>query len=282
MKLAARILLLLLGLMAASMPASGQEQAVPQRVPVGGGQHVDIWAPEPARQTGFLAVARKAPVILYVHGGGWIKGESTKVYDLPGYAASRGYLLVSASYRPVPRTSIDGQVADVVRAINWTRANIAKHGGDPRRIVIMGHSAGAHLVSLVAAQKKAGQIRGVVANDVQAYDLVAYNAMRGGMAIEYQRAFGANPANWIKWSPVTYLKRGSGYPPFLVMYSRSDRPRRAQLSIAFGRELQKRGTRVTFFDGARYTHGSIATSIGKSAEVTGALDRFLTGAFGRM
>ncbi|MCB1384344.1 MAG: alpha/beta hydrolase [Nitratireductor sp.] len=248
-------------------------------VPVGGGQHVDIYVPDSAKPRGLFQIRQKAPILLYVHGGGWVKGDTKRIYSLPAYANARGYMLVSVSYRPVPKTNIDGQVDDVVRAINWTRANIARYGGDPKRIVIMGHSAGAHLVSMVGVKKLAGPLRGIVANDVQAYDMVAYASIRGGIDGVYLSAFGQDPDNWVRWSPVTYARQSSGFPPFLVMYSNSHRPRRAIVSVAFAKELRRRGTRVTLFNGAHYTHGSIARTIGSSPEVTRALDSFLKTAF---
>ncbi|MGB7285450.1 MAG: alpha/beta hydrolase [Salaquimonas sp.] len=244
-------------------------------IPVGGGQTVDIHIPDAAKPKGLFRIRQKVPVLLYVHGGGWVKGNTTRVYNLPSYTNSRGYMLVSVSYRPVPRTNIDGQINDVERAINWTRNNIAKYGGNPKKIVIMGHSAGAHLVSMIGAQKKGGPLKGIIANDVQAYDMVAYASIRGGIDGVYLSAFGSNPDDWIRWSPVTYVRRNSGFAPFLVMYSNSHRPRRAIVSVAFAKELKRRGARVTLFNGQRYSHGSIATQIGKSPEVTGALDRFL-------
>ena len=262
-------------------PAEQSEPSGPLTFPVGAGLKIDLHIPDAPKKSGLFAFSRPSrfPVIVYVHGGGWIKGERSKVYNLPAYARSRGYILASVDYRAVPRTNIDGQVADVVKGINWVRSNIAKQGGDPSRIVIMGHSAGSHLVALIAARKLGGKLAGVVANDVQAYDLVAYEAMRGGMADVYRKAFGSNPANWIKWSPVTYVRKAGALPPFLVMASRSDRPRRAQLSRAFVAELKRKGTKVSYFDGANYTHGTIASTIGKSSQVTTALDRFLQSVF---
>lgn len=255
----------------------------PETAAVGGGQNVDVYRPtkKPGGLFAFaMADKEKAPVLLYVHGGGWIKGERTKVYNLPSYAKERGYLLVSIDYRPVPKTSIDGQVNDVVRTIRWTRANIERYGGDPNKIVIMGHSAGSHLVSMVAARKLGGSIRGVIANDVQAYDLPEYYRLRkNSMAKVYQKAFGTNRANWVKYSPITYVKNGSGYPPFLILHSRSDYERRKKLASDFAKELRRKGARVTVFDGRNYTHGSIARGIGTSASVTGAVDRFLASAY---
>lgn len=247
-------------------------------VPIGGGLKVDVYAREPSRLASLLGTGPKAtaPVLLYVHGGGWVKGSREKVYNLPAYAQSRGYLLVSVDYRPLPQNTIDGQVKDVVNGINWVRNNIATYGGDPGRIVIMGHSSGSHLVALIGARKLGGSLRGIVANDVQAYDLPAYYRLRkNSMDPIYRKAFGANPATWVKYSPITYVPQNSGFPPFLIMHSGSNGERRRALAEAFAAKLRQKGTQVTLFDGKAYSHGTIASSIGRSAAVTQALDRFL-------
>ncbi len=236
----------------------------------------DIYTPERATAGGFLKLPSRLPVIVYVHGGGWIKGDRAKVHKIPEWATAKGYLLVSIDYRPVPRTNIDGQARDVVKGINWVRNNITRYGGDPKRIVIMGHSAGSHLVSYVAARKLAGKITGVIANDVQAYDMVAYGSMRGSLPRVYAAAFGADPTNWVRWSPVTYVRKSSGFPPFLILHSGSNGDRRRALSRGFGSELRRRGARVTVFDGRRYNHGSINRKLGNPGEaVTIAVERFL-------
>ena len=271
---------------APAAPAKPQAETYsPETVAVGGGLNVDIYDPN-EKKTGLFALvanrsgAPKAPVVVYVHGGGWIKGERTKVYSLPSWAKSRGYMMVSVDYRPVPKTSIDGQISDIVRAIKWVRANISSHGGDPSRIVIMGHSAGSHLVAMIGVRKLAGPLAGVVANDVQAYDLEQYYRLRNdSMDRVYVKTFGRNRANWKKWSPATYVDRGSGYPPFLILYSRSDYIRRKALANSFAGKLRDRGTKVALFDGKGYTHGSIARGIGNSREVTAAIDTFLKTVF---
>lgn len=254
---------------------------VTKGVPIGGGQRIDIHAPSSVKSRGFFKPGKKAPVIIYVHGGGWIKGTREKIYNLDKFATQRGWMLVSIDYRPVPRTNIDGQVRDVVRSINWVRNHIGRYGGDKKKIVIMGHSAGSHLVSLVAAKRLGGPLRGVVANDVQAYDMVAYGGMRGSLPYVYAAAFGSNLANWVKWSPVTYVRRGAagGLPPFMIMYSGSNYKRRKILANGFAADLRSKRARVTLFDGKRYSHGSIARGIGTSAQVTKAVERFLRRAF---
>ena len=250
-------------------------------VSVGAGLRIDIHAPASVKRQGLFRPGKKAPVVIYVHGGGWIKGSREKIYNLDTFTTQRGWMLVSVQYRPVPRTNIDGQVRDIVRSINWVRNNIAKFGGDKRRIVIMGHSAGSHLVSLIAAKRLGGELRGVIANDVQAYDMVAYGGMRGSLPYVYAAAFGSNPADWIRWSPVTYVRKGpsGGLPPFMIMYSGSNYDRRKILARGFAGDLRSKGARVTLFDGRRYSHGAIASRIGTSAEVTKAVERFLRSVF---
>ena len=270
------------GLPALAQTTPPQSNAIVSKaISIGGSLKVDIFAPTSTQPKGLFKVRKKAPVILWVHGGGWYKGTREKIYNLDKFATERGWILVSMDYRKVPKTNIDGQVSDVVRAIRWVRNNISRYGGDSKRIAIMGHSAGSHLVSMIACKRIGGNIRAVVANDVQAYDMVAYAGMRGGLPWVYANAFGNDPQNWVRWSPVTYLRQGStgGIPPMLIMYSGSDYERRKALANGFAAELRSKGASVSLFDGQRYTHGSIARGIGPSAHVTRAVERFLKRAF---
>ena len=91
----------------------------------------------------------------------------------------KGWAFASANYRLVPQATVEQQAADVASAIAWLRANAAKEGLDPDRIVLMGHSAGAHLVALVgtdphylkAAGVPMGAVKGVVLLDGAGYDV---------------------------------------------------------------------------------------------------------------
>ncbi|WP_292894796.1 MULTISPECIES: alpha/beta hydrolase [unclassified Nitratireductor] len=249
------------------------------------GLKLDIHAPDRPGRTAQAGVVRmnlfsfgqrKAPVVIYAHGGGWVKGSRKKVYSLPEWLTSRGYLLVAIDYRKVPQTTIDGQVNDLSAAIAWVRSNISRYGGDPSRIVLMGHSAGAHLVAMAAARNVAGSIRGVIPNDVQAYDMVAYAGMRGSLGYPYINAFGSDPNDWVRWSPVTYARRGSGFPPHLFLHSGSNGARRKALTNGYSNLLRARGARSAVFDGGRYTHGSIARKLGEPGDpATLTIERFL-------
>ncbi|MCT7375872.1 alpha/beta hydrolase [Chelativorans salis] len=271
-----------LALLALVMPASGA--MLHDGVVYSGRLQLDIHTPaeEPVRasilQLNLFSSSGGGlkPVVIYAHGGGWVKGDRKRVYSLPKWLNSKGYLLVAIDYRKVPTTTIDGQARDLADAVSWVRTNIRRYGGDPNRIVLMGHSAGAHLVALTAARGMVGQVRGVIPNDVQAYDMVAYAGMRGSLGYPYLDAFGSDPDNWVRWSPVTYARQGSGFPPHLFLHSGSDGARRRALTKGYANLLRSRGARVEVFDGSRYTHGSIANRLGRPGDAaTAAIERFL-------
>lgn len=271
-----RLALVVLFLMALA-PSEAFAVKLTEGITYSRGLKLDIHAPDNAgKRFLFVRTGKLAPVILYVHGGGWVKGSRKKVYRLPQWLTSRGYMLVAIDYRKVPRTNIDGQVSDVSRAVAWTRRNIKRYGGDPSRIVLMGHSAGAHLVALAAAQGKVGNVRGVIPDDVQAYDLVAYVTKRGTIGPMFGRAFTDNPDNWVRWSPITHARRASGLPPHLVMYSRSQGDRRRSISLGYANVLKSRGVRVSVFHGTNYSHGAIAARLGRPGDAaTAAVEKFL-------
>lgn len=250
-------------------------------VPIGRGLKVDIHVPAEANKRR-LFTRRKVPVIVYVHGGGWIKGSRDKVYQLHRFATQRGWMLVSVDYRAWPRADIDAQVADVTRGIRWVQRRIRRYGGDRRRIVIMGHSAGSHLVAMVAAKRTVKGLRGVIANDVQAYDMTHYAKMRGSLPHMYAKAFGTDGANWARWSPITHARTARRLPPHLIMYSGGDIFRRREtLSRSYGAVLERRGARVSYFGSRFLGHGAIMARIGRAdgPAVTAAVDAFLRKAF---
>src|SRR5579871_63277 len=180
-----------------------------------------------------------APVLLYVHGGAWTRGNKDAVNLLPSYAERNGFLLISVGYRLTPEVDAGGQAEDVASAIAWTKENAAAFGGDPQRITLVGHSAGAHLVALVAVDPSYLAKHNLTPKDlagVVCLDGAGYNAAqemrwfdkRGGpVAQMFHKAFDKNPDGL---SPTLLAKPGVGYPPFLILYitSRLDSPPQAR------------------------------------------------------
>jgi acetyl esterase/lipase len=109
-------------------------------------QKLDVYRPEKSGPA--------APVIIFFYGGGWRSGDRAD-YRFVGQAfASDGYVVVTPDYRLYPDVRFPGFVEDGAAAVVWTQKNIAAEGGDPNRIILIGHSAGAHLVSMLHADRR--------------------------------------------------------------------------------------------------------------------------------
>ena len=114
--------------------------------------------------------AKNYPVMIYIHGGGWKAGSKTLYIGLGRTFARHGIGVAIINYRLSPRVKHPGHIEDVAKAFAWVKGNIAKHGGDPANITLMGHSAGGHLAALLAtdpsylkAEKlEPSNIRGVI------------------------------------------------------------------------------------------------------------------------
>jgi acetyl esterase/lipase len=182
-------------------------------------QRFDVYRP---------AQASGAPVIFLVHGGGWRRGDKTMRTVVENKVARwvpQGFIVISTNYRLLPNADPLKQAADVARALAAAQQQAASWGGDPKRFVLMGHSAGAHLVSLlasapaIATQAGAAPWLGTVALDSAAFDVV--QIMQGHHFRLHDQAFGRDPAYWTAASPFHALTR-AGAPLLAVCSSRRD------------------------------------------------------------
>ncbi|MFM5955450.1 MAG: alpha/beta hydrolase [Novosphingobium sp.] len=207
-------------------------------------QQLDFW---PAQDGN-----RRAPLVVFVHGGGWKRGSKDTAsgsYKAPHYTGE-GYAYASINYRLVPDNTVEDEASDVAAAVRYLIDNAERLGFDPTRIVLMGHSAGAHLVSLVGTDeqylRRAGlsfaAIDGVIPIDGAAYDVPRQIADGGNfMHDTYLQAFGEDPARQRALSP-TFHAQAPNAPAFLLIHvQRAD-------GIAQNKELEaalrKAGTAV--------------------------------------
>lgn len=172
-------------------------------------QRLDLMVP-----AGAAADGDGAPLLFFVHGGGWSIGDKGMGGATKGPWANRlGWAYVSANYRLLPQVTVEQQAADLANALAWLRANARARGLDPDRIVLMGHSAGAHLVALLgtdprylnAAGVPLSTVLGVVLLDGAAYDVAAQS--RSGTNIVkpmYNVAFGSDPKRQAALSPIAH------------------------------------------------------------------------------
>ncbi|MFZ6770471.1 alpha/beta fold hydrolase [Undibacterium sp. Di26W] len=188
------------------------------------------YGPAPLQKLDFwqATVAKPAPVILFVHGGGWKRGDKKNATGMQkvNHLIGEGYAFASINYRLVPAASVEQQAADVSAAVAWLRGNAGKLGIDASRIILMGHSAGAHLVSLVGTDPKylaaAGlslsDVRGIIALDGACYDVPRQIAEGGAfMGKTYVEAFGNDPARQRALSP-TFHAAAPNAPAFLIIH----------------------------------------------------------------
>lgn len=166
------------------------------------------------------------PLIIFVHGGNWDSGDKklkaggADVYaNIGRFYAGRGIGVAVINYRLQPSVTWSAQIDDVRSAVSWAKDHVGRYGGDAERIFLMGHSAGAHLVSLSALSQDLG-VRGVIAVSGAALDLADERTYQLGADREYyeQRFKGDGRDGWQqRASPASFASASS--PPFLILYA---------------------------------------------------------------
>lgn len=218
---------------------------------------------------------KNAPVVVYVHGGSWMAGNRRNVRGLPGFFNANGMVFVSVGYRLSPAAMHPAFAEDVAAAVAWVRRRIVEHGGDPDRIYLMGHSAGAHLVSLVGTDPSflttagAGPnpIAGVIAMDSAAMDLREILARDTRADSPYRAAFGADPKVWAAASPIVHAGLAPGedrQPPFQIVVAYGPGLEGKKRGVdAFASALRESKTRAEVLDvSALRDHQSLMTEFG--------------------
>ena len=221
--------------------------------------------------------ARSAPILLMVHGGAWDKGDKRMDRVVENKMARwlpQGYLFVSTNYRLLPDATPLQQAEDIAQALSYVQQHATGWGGDPQRVVLLGHSAGAHLVSLLSAAPEIGQAYavqpwlGTVALDSAAFDVE--RIMRDRHYRLYDKAFGQDPAYWRAASPVWRLQQ-AGAPMLAVCSSkRKEACLQAQGFAERGRALDMQ---VTVLPQA-LSHGEINAQLGVPGAYTDAVETF--------
>ena len=211
---------------------------------------------DPAQALDFLAARTgdgNAPLVLFVHGGGWTNGSkdnATGRYKASHYTQA-GYAFATIDYRLVPQATVEQQAQDVADALAHLLARAPELGIDPDRVVLMGHSAGAHLVALVGTDpqymRKAGlsldAIDGIVALDGAAYDVPRQVADNRVPLLEkrYAAAFGSDAARQRALSPTLQASAPNAGDWLIVHVDRADGKQQAE---ALAAALRKAGDRA--------------------------------------
>jgi acetyl esterase/lipase len=173
---------------------------------------------------------KNCPVYFFVHGGGWKKGDKDIYSTLGKTYAKKGIVTVIINYGLSPEVQHPAHILDTAAAFAWTAKNIRKFGGDPDKVFVSGHSAGAHLTSLLVLDNKylnkynlsSSNIKGLIAI-AGVYKIGDFNLKsKSGSQISSQftsklfnDAFGKDQSKWADASPLNHVEGNT--PPILIM-----------------------------------------------------------------
>ncbi|MFO0852392.1 MAG: alpha/beta hydrolase [Gemmataceae bacterium] len=265
------------------------QRNIPYAEPAHERQVLDVYAP---------AGGKSLPVVVWIHGGGWQAGDKSDVQVKPQAFADAGFVFVAPNYRLLPAVDMGTIVRDVAKAVGWVRRHIADHGGDPNRLLIMGHSAGAQLAALLCTDGRYLQaegvppaaVKGCVPVDGDTYDVPAIIATAEARwqahglpraKFGHREKFGNDPAKHREFSAVTHVAKDKGIPPFLILHV-AEHPDVSAQAQRLGTALKAAGVPVTVFGARETTHARINADLGRPDDpATKALFQFLAGVLER-
>lgn len=216
------------------------------------GQTLDVWR-------GAAVAKGPRPVLIFYYGGGWAHGDR-RAYAFVGRAFARaGFVVVVPDYRKVPGVRFPAFVQDAAQAVKWTRDNIARYGGDPRRIALAGHSAGAYNAVMLALDRRWLRAEGVDPRIVRAvvglngpYDFYPFTKPRSRAAMQ-------GVADPMMTQPIRFA-RGDA-PPLLLVTSTADTQVRPYNAVNLARRLTRLGAPVAFREYRGLSHEDVAVAL---------------------
>jgi acetyl esterase/lipase len=256
---------------------------IPYAEPAHKRQVLDVYSPRKAKNL---------PVVFWIHGGGWQTGDKTNVQIKPKVFVAKGFVFVSTNYRLLPSVDMATIVRDIARSIRWVHDHIAEHGGDPKRLFVMGHSAGAQLAALVCTDDRylkaeglsLAIIKGCMPVDGDTYDVPAIietaetrRRVHGlpQPKFGHREKFGNDAAKHRDFSAVTHVARGKAIPAFLILYV-ADHPDTSAQAQRLGNVLKGAGVPATVFGVKETNHNKINANLGLADDpATRAMFEFL-------
>lgn len=202
------------------------------------------YGPVPAQRLDVITptTAGPHPVLVFIHGGAWNSGRPEDYHFIGRTFARAGYVVVLPGYRLVPDGVYPHMLEDGAMAVAWTARNIARFGGDPDRVVLMGHSAGAHTVAMLGLERHwladqglpDGFIKGVVGLSGP-YDFYPFTSDSARAAFGHVKDFSLT-------QPITFA-RGDA-PPMLLLTGDADTTVKPRNSQVLAKALNERGAQA--------------------------------------
>ncbi|HLJ92893.1 MAG TPA: alpha/beta hydrolase [Gemmataceae bacterium] len=233
------------------------------------------------------------PVLFFVHGGAWLHGNKNQFGMYSALALSwarHGIGTVSINYRLSPGVKHPEHVKDVARAFAWTHKHIPEYGGRPDQIFVCGHSAGGHLVALLATDERYLQAEGLSRKDIcgaipisgvfRIHDVRVNagvplprgarqgNEANGSTVVPpFSSVFGSDLAARREASPLVHVK--AGMPPFLILYAEHDLPTLPEMAREFGAALKEQRCPVQALEIHSRNHMSILLNLTQEGDPAG-------------
>lgn len=238
-------------------------------------QKIDLYKPPYTADT-------KAPIVVFIHGGGWSKGDRAMVQQKPKWLMEQGYGFAAIGYRLVPNVTVEQQARDIANAIAALRANAPSFSLDADNIILMGHSSGAHLAALLASDSQYlgpdfAAIKGAILLDGAGYDIPArLRTAEPREEFSYKKAFSDDAARQTALSPISHAAAPNA-PNWLMLHVAGRNASRRQAE-AMGSALQIAGAAVQIEAVADTDHAALNRALGLgSLSADAAVLAFLKG-----
>ena len=215
-------------------------------------QKLDVYTPS--------AGASKAPVVIFIHGGKWKVGSKDDYLFVGDALAAKGYVAVLPSYIKWPKGEFPDFMYDAAKAVKWVENNIEKYGGDKNNIYLMGHSAGAHIASLVVADERYFKKEGVSRKNIRGIiGLAGPYAFNPGK-FYLTKVFGGKE-NFPDSQVINFIKGKE--PPFLLLHGVKDDLVNPIQSTVLANRIREKGGEVRVIKFKKLDHKTLIASLSR-------------------
>lgn len=215
---------------------------------------LDVWAPK-------ASGTKSKPVLIFFYGGGWANGARAHYGFAAKAFAAKGFVVVVPDYRKVPKVRFPAFNEDGAEAVKWARDNVAKYGGDPKRITLSGHSAGAYIAMMLTLDQKYLNDVGVDPKIVRA--TVGMSGPYDFYPFDSRRSINAMMA-WPRpneTQPILYATANA--PPIMVITGTADDTVKPRNAILLAKRLTELGTVVKFQAYENLSHEDVVMALSK-------------------
>ncbi len=226
------------------------------------GLKLDVWAPK-------VKPRAKLPVLVFFYGGGWHSGAREHYGFAAKAYAAKGFVVVTPDYRKVPKVQFPAFNEDGAAAVRWVQDNVETYGGDPKRVTLAGHSAGAYIAMMLTLDQHYLRNAGVVPGFVRAvvglagpYDFLPYDSSNSINAF----------AKWPKpaeTQPIVFARADA--PPVMLLTGTDDDTVKPRNAMLLARKLGGLGAQVNFKAYPGLDHEDLVMALSKPFRGKGAV-----------